>query len=311
MFTFARDVARWLRAERTVPECPPRQRATAKKYLDAARMRLAPARDVWSAPRPVVAAALLRDAAILLRLAVAAARGEAPPATTGASMPASIPAPEGPDGAARWVTAAVSSPDPLYFDALDDADLDASIRALKDEVQRLQTQIDFRSDAYWRGTRIGRQASLVIVALWLGYLAVAGLFAQPDLALGKTVRASSHQVGTPDPSGLVDGKIAETYGFHTSTSARDPWAIIDLGRDMDLRRVVVYNRSDTNLNDGLPFAVDVSNDGSTFREVAHRDAPFGDGSFLAPPWTASIRDHARYVRIRATHYMALNEVEVF
>jgi hypothetical protein len=311
MFTFAREASRWLRAERTAPECPAEQRALAKKYLDAARMRLAPARDVASAPRPVVAAALLRDAVILLRLAVATARDEAPPTDGGKAAAGSIAAPQGSDETARLVEPAMASRDPLYFDALDDPDLRASVRALRGEARRLEAQIDLRSDAYWQGIRFGRRAALVIVVAWLGYRAFAGLFAQPDLALGKPVRASSHQSGTPDPSGLVDGKIADTYGFHTSTSAKDPWAMIDLGRATDVRRVVVYNRSDINLNDGLPFAVDVSDDGSTFREVAHRDTPFGDGSFLAPPWTATIHEQTRYVRIRGTHYMALNEVEVF
>jgi len=65
------------------------------------------------------------------------------------------------------------------------------------------------------------------------------------------------------------------------------------------------------LNDGLPYFIDLSSDGEAWREVAKRDAPFGDGGLMSEPWSASVRDHARYVRIRATWYLALSEVEVF
>jgi hypothetical protein len=125
------------------------------------------------------------------------------------------------------------------------------------------------------------------------------------------VRASSHQPGTPDPSGLVDGKMAPNVGFHTDISQKDAWGIIDLEHATAIRQIVVYNRSDQNLDDGLPVALDVSTDGVTFHEVARRTDHFGDGSFLAPPWSVRVRDYGRYVRVRSKRYLALNEVEVF
>jgi hypothetical protein len=319
MFTFAHDAVgslrEWLRAERDVPECPAPRRAAAARYVEAARLRLRPARDVWSSPRPVVAATLLRDAVALLALAATAARGvdanDAPPSELLAPLRASAGEMRD-EGDAIRVDAALQTHDPLFFDALDDDALRETLGALKREAAWLERRVDLRSPTYMEGTRIGRQVGLALLVLWLGYRALAPLLGARDLALDRPVRASSHQVGTPDPSGLVDGKIGDTYGFHTQVSAPDPsWAIIDLGAETPIRKIVVYNRSDVNLDDGLPFSLDVSSDGASFREVARREAHFGDGTFLSPPWTAKMHERARYVRIRSPHYMALNEVEVF
>ena len=110
---------------------------------------------------------------------------------------------------------------------------------------------------------------------------------------------------------MVDGKTGGTYGACTQVAQRPGWAIIDLEREAKLSKIVVYNRGDSNFNDGLPFGIDVSTNGTDFHEVAHRDTPFGDGSFLSKPWSAAVHDRGRFVRIRASWYLALSEVEVF
>ncbi|MGH7270758.1 MAG: discoidin domain-containing protein [Polyangiaceae bacterium] len=318
--TFALGALRWLRADRTAPACVPSQRALAARYVAAAEERLRCARDVSLAD--VVPAVLLRDAIILLTYAAMAARGErAPdvdPVAALAALHAAPGCPPSGDHAAsdgddvRRVADAIGSRDPLYFDRMDEEALPLVHATLEREARWLRTQIDLRSPANVKGTRYGRQAGVAIVALWLAHAAFAAVFGPRDLALGKPVRASSHQPGTPDPSGLVDGKIADTYGFHTLVSSHEPsWAIIDLQQIADIHEIVVYNRSDVNFDDGLPFALDLSTDGVTYHEVAHRDKSFGDGGFMSPPWRVKVRDHARYVRVRAKRYMALNEVEVF
>jgi hypothetical protein len=314
MFTFGTEARAWLLAERNVPQCPAHQARAVAELLSAARIRLQPARDVWSAPRPVLAAALLREGVAILAFAAAAARDqpvdERTVATTLTALRAARPPGVGDDDVRR-VDAAVATDDPLYFDSLDDAELRATIRALQSEVSWLESRVDLRSDAYVMGTRVGRIAAVLVVVALLLEWSFAKAFTPRNLALGKHVTASSHQGGTPDPSGLTDGLIADSYGFHTDVSRSDAWGIVDLGAEHHVRKVVVFNRSDRNLDDGLPLSLDTSLDGKDFHEVAQRTTSFGDGTFLAPPWTAKIQARARYVRVRSPHYLALNELQVF
>ena len=78
-----------------------------------------------------------------------------------------------------------------------------------------------------------------------------------------------------------------------------------------IRRVVVYNRGDVNLDQCLPFSVSVSDDGRIYKELARRDTHFGSGDFLSSPWTIKCDVHARFVRVEAKDYVALSELEVF
>jgi hypothetical protein len=194
---------------------------------------------------------------------------------------------------------------------MDPEELTASQEALEREALWLGTLVDLRTPTYRAGARVGRIGGLAIAGVWLLYALFHAIFPPKNLALNRPVRQSSHQVGTPDPAGLVDGKIASNYGFHTDVTQRDAWGIIDLEKAGPIRKIVVYNRSDTNPDDGLPLMIDVSTDGVTFHEVARRTDRFGDGAFLSPPWTFSTRDYGRYVRVRSKRYIALNEIEVF
>jgi hypothetical protein len=206
---------------------------------------------------------------------------------------------------------ALEASHPLYFDSMDPEEVTASQEALEREALWLRTLIDLRTPTYRAGARVGRIGGLAILGVWLLYALFHVIFPSKDLALHRPVRQSSHQVGTPDPSGLVDGKIASNYGFHTDVTQKDAWGIIDLEKAAPIRTIVVYNRSDTNPDDCLPLAIDISTDGVTFHEVAHRAERFGDGSLFSAPWRVTLHEYGRYVRLRAKHYIALNEVEVF
>jgi hypothetical protein len=308
---FLRDVIRWVRAERTLPEYTPSQRDAVARCAAAADQRLRCARD--SALYPVVAAGLLRDAlGFLTRAAAIGREGHAsvdPVAALAALREASGRAP--PDDDVRRIADALEASDLLYFDAMDATELAATLEALDQEAWWLRSLIDLRTPTYRAGTRVGRLAGLGICAAWLLVLLVRVVFPPKDLALGKPVRASSHQPGTPDPSGLVDGKIIPTFGFHTDVNQKDAWAIIDLERPTRIAKIVVFNRSDHDSDDTLPYWLDISTDGVTFHEVASRPDHFGDGAVLSPAWTVSLHEYGRYVRIRSRRYLALNEIEVF
>ena len=259
------DALRWLRAETTAPECVPERRDATERYIAAAAARVRVARDL--AQTPAIAAGVMRDAVVLFARAALAARGGD---ADDDALPDALAQLEGAAGRAasddaRHVSAAIRSRDLLYFDSLSPADLAAAQEALYREAQWLQGQVDLRSPAYRAGLRIGRHAALAILVLWLGYAIVGKAFAPRNLAIGRPVRASTHEPGTPEPSAVVDGKIASTYGVHTQVSSKEPaWVVIDLGVPSDIRKIVVYNRSDRNFDDGLPYALDISTDGTTF-----------------------------------------------
>jgi hypothetical protein len=296
---FVHDALRWVRAERALPEYTPNQRDVI-------------VRD--SALYPAVAAGLLRDAVGFLTRAASVGREDHGPSVDTVAALAQLRAASGraPDPEdVRRIADALEASHPLYFDSMDLEELTASQEALEREALWLRTLIDLRTPTYRAGARVGRIGGLAILGAWLLYALFHAIFPPKNLALHRPVRQSSHQPGTPDPSELVDGKIAPTFGFHTDAGQKDGWGIIELERPTAIRRIVVYNRSDNSFDDGLPMALDVSTDGVTFHEVARRTDHFGDGSFLSPPWSVNLREYGRYVRIRSKRHVALNEIEVF
>jgi hypothetical protein len=317
MSTFFDEVRSFVYSERKAPEYTQHQHGVVARYAAGATSRLNVAREL-STPL-VVPALLLRDAIQLLVRAVTAGRerdatceslAQRNPIEMVQALRAAAARPT--DDDSRRVDEALATTEPLYFDSLEEAELGRVQEALTREADWLRHQIDLRSAAHVKATKIGRQAAFVLLIAYLGYALIAKALAPKNLAFGRPVRASSHQAGTPDPAGLVDGrKKTDKYGLCTDISLHDPWAIVDLGRDLDIHEIVVYNRGDSNLDDGLPYALDLSVDGHDYHEVAQRDAHFGDGGFLSPPWTAKVRGRARYVRVRARGYIALDELEVF
>lgn len=181
-------------------------------------------------------------------------------------------------------------------------------KALHASYRALRRTIDTRSTIYLQGVGYGRVLALGILAAFLLFRLGSVVLASPNLARGKPVTASSSIMG---PQGLVDGKRDGIVGAHTATSDRASFLQIDLGGTHDLRKVVVFNRGDRNLDDGLPIWIELSDDGANFHEVGRRSKRFGDDSLGAPPWTLRLHERARYVRIRSNSYLALSEVEVY
>lgn len=201
--------------------------------------------------------------------------------------------------------------DPLYFDALPASELATTLVSLRGQAHALRAVLAgpaLLSNVRARWTLAAVVAALVMTAgaaLWRP-------FAARDIALGKRVTASTVFPGY-DLGALVDG-VRGTYdgvGAHTRPGASDPWMMVDLGQMQSIHRIVVDNRGDRNMDDGLPFVIELSDDGDAFREVARRTTHFGDGSFGSPAWVLKLDARARYVRIRAHDYIALSELEVY
>ncbi|HET6147275.1 MAG TPA: discoidin domain-containing protein [Polyangia bacterium] len=289
-------------------------------FIDRAEARARLAGDDDSAEGASISVGLLRDAAASVLKASDLARRESADATTPTDpvkafeqlgLAETMPARE-----AELVGSALREPDPLAFDRWPTEDLALVRPALQDLIRRLRSRIDLRSDAHLRGLgilRVGVVALLVIYAL---FSAGRRLFSLENVALGRPVQASSRHPGTPEPSGLTDGIKSGKYGVHTQVGhPGTPWVVVDLGQLRDVRRIVVYNRGDTNLDDGLPLVVSLSTDGKSYTTIATRENHFGSGDLLSPPWTIDCakdgKKYARYVKIEAHHYLVLRELEVF
>jgi hypothetical protein len=316
MPVFVRETARLLFAVLTAPESTETQRRTVARYAAAAKARLDAERDASAAP--IARAILLREAVALLVRAVTAGsvQGDTDDILTGGDTVTMLEALRSAAGRAhedgeRRVDGALASRDPLYLDSLEESERQLLVDALEREAAWLRGQIDLRSAVNVRATRLGRQAALVLLLVYGAYALVSHIFAPKNLALHKPVQVSSQQRGTPDPSGLVDGHKGDTYDLATDTSAQEGWATVDLQADVPIHKVVVYNRGDMNMDDCLPYVVELSVDGRQFHDVARRETHFGDGGFLSPPWVAPVGGHARYVRLRAKGYVAVSELEVY
>ena len=121
-----------------------------------------------------------------------------------------------------------------------------------------------------------------------------------------------------DASGGCDGIKNGRWGFHTASGETDPWWQVDLGRDVRLDRIVVFNRVDRGcaartknlVVSGAPSAV------GKFTEIyRHRGEPFF-GASGGDPLVIDLRGKsvsARIVRlaIPGKCSFALDEVEVY
>ena len=120
---------------------------------------------------------------------------------------------------------------------------------------------------------------------------------------------SSKHPASPDEVGLVDGVIDEPFGAHTM-AGNPAWVMVDLGRPQWVGRVKVYNRGDGWFDEGLPFALEFSDDGVTFTEVDTRSTSFSQ----AEPWVYLGRPRqTRFLRVsgKMGGYVALSELEAY
>ena len=133
---------------------------------------------------------------------------------------------------------------------------------------------------------------------------------QARLRYGKLAGAQVTPV--EDAAGACDGVINGQWGFHTEMED-DPWWQVDLGHDVALGQLRIYNRCDGFEGRASQIQVLLSSDGQTFRLTYGHDGSlfrgFPDKAPLVVPMGGQV---ARFVRLHLPGkvYFHLDEVEV-
>jgi hypothetical protein len=315
-------VGRWIRdwfllegPERQIRSLSPERQSLVRRYHQAGTRRVIIADEMIDDTGLVPALVLYRDAAGLLAAAVITAAD--PSATPDTSLDGSwralaalagsgrIPAPPAALAEARAI---LSASDPTTFDDATPETLRTWHTTVKDGLRWLRDLVEPRTlqeIRVNRGLRLAICAGVVLFVLWRS---VATLFAPTNIALHKKVTISARfplSVAPIDNSGLVNGELEPDYGIHTAVGAA--WVMIDLGAVHPIREIVVHNRQDGAYDEGMPFFLELSVDGTHFTELARRTEHFS----ASDPWIAPGQGRpARYLRIRSDHYVTLTEVEV-
>lgn len=154
----------------------------------------------------------------------------------------------------------------------------------------------------------GRLVRIGLLVMMLGAVVLvilrAGEFVERrrDLAQGKSWRASSSMsVGCQSPAQVCSESL--NFFFHT-TDEDKPWVQIDLGRPERFSRVRVVNRKDCCADRAVPLLLEVSKNGSDWKEVARQPATFTN-------WLATFAPvDARWVRLRADRRTMLHLAQV-
>ncbi len=281
----------------------------------AADVRVAAAIEL-GADHDVPALALLRDA-LVLRVAAALAATDAtadvhdltPESAWDALDALGADATGAPMPPATRARAALSSSSLVSLDDLAEADRRVT-RAQAEAIDLwLRGFVEPRAPAVIRADRASRVAVLVVVVAAVALLIVRSLSTEANVALGRSVEASSRYPGTSEPSGLTDGVRTGAHGAHTNRE-RSAWLAIDLGTTRRVRRVAIYNRGDGYESEVVPLVLEVSVDGSRYHRLGERKEPFTQ----AEPWVVEVTaTEARWVRVRRPKagYIALSEIEVF
>ncbi|HEV3189013.1 MAG TPA: discoidin domain-containing protein [Polyangiaceae bacterium] len=305
------------RAERRSSAFSTSQRETIRALVDAANRRLPIARDLRGPSGAPVALTLYRQAGLFLALALLVSKdaqvdpGAVPHAAVVEKLDAVLAA-EGlavPPELAR-VKAVLSSSDLLELDRLSIDEADQAAEELESATRWLARLVDPRSPREFRSVRAFRVAVGAICVL--GLLAFLGnrAFAPKNLAKGKPATSSDGTMFSTAPAGAVDGEKNGTYGFHSAIED-SPWLSIDLGKNYEIRRIKVFGRGDGYNDQSIPLALEASDDGSSYRQVAVRNDPFSE----ADPWEIEPPPPfaARFVRLRTLRrsYLVLGEVEVY
>jgi hypothetical protein len=299
-------------AERRATSATPEHRARIRFLLRSARARQRAAAGLRSPEEAAPAFRLLLEAFKILATAHAVARGEHDSDETLDERAAlGVLAP--PDGAPEHgaTEALLADPDPLAADRLTTAE---ALR-MRPELERLLGWLERGLEVRTvRRIRVARWLRLGLAALALASLSIAAVawaLAPTNLARGKPVSASSRFPRTPDPSGATDGVRGRGFGVHTVFEPR-PWVAIDLGQVHALKEVVVFHRSDNHQLESLPLTLELSEDGSSYSEVATRSTLFT----AEDPWRQRLDGkRARWVRLivnkKPKGYIALSEIEVY
>jgi hypothetical protein len=289
------------------------QRRSIQRCHEAAMQRLSVA-DELRRSEPAVALSLYRDAAWLLAAAFLASRdasldvGSLDRAAAFDRMDTALAA-ESPETSAGYRAArpAFTVSDLLAADGQADA-RDPSMEAVAAAARWMSRLVDPRSPVTLKRARFVRIAAMCALGVGVVAGSVRWGMSPKNLSRDKPARASSVAYST-HPMGAVDGRKNGRFGFHTAEED-SPWLVIDLRQPSTIHRVEVFGRDDCCFDQSIPLALEVSDDGNSFRGIAERITPFSESD----PWVVDLSPKvARFVRLRREQrgILALSEVEVY
>jgi len=297
------------RAEQTARAYAPAQAERVASLVRAARRRRAGTAAGWSGFSQPAAASLARESLALFVLAAEIARdADADLAAVDVAAALAGMSDGAPDG---WERArdALASKDPLFFDSLEPRAFAETLAAIRATARFVESRVEARSVTAVRATRWARFAAIAVLVLYAAVAAYRATRPIQNVARGKKVTISSQHPHTKgDPGVLTDGNGARGFAFHTRDD-ESPWVTIDLDGFYTIQRVVVHTRGDGFHETIVPLALEFSDDGARFREVARKSETFEPGH----PWIVDLSgERTRFVRLRVTHRgsLALAAVEV-
>jgi hypothetical protein len=155
---------------------------------------------------------------------------------------------------------------------------------------------------FGRLVRVGLLLALIGATLLVALRAGEFMERRQDLAVGKSWRASSSlAAGCQSPAQTCPENL--NFFFHTVDEER-PWVQIDLGRPERFSRARVINRKDCCADRAVPLVIEVSKDGSAWKEVSRNPTTFTN-------WLAKFAPvDARFVRLRSDRKTMLHLAQV-
>lgn len=292
------------------------QLSAMRSYCDGAVARLAVARDIRGTAQAPVALELYRQGTLLYAFAYLASKegsidlaGLSPDATL-RKLEETLDA-EGvrPPAEFGQVKPLLLSSDPLAFDRLSADQSEQGTQAFEVVTKWLSHRFDIRTPRELKLARVLRVGVAGIAAISLLVLLVVWIFSPKDLAKDRPATSNASTMWGSTIAAAVDGSTSGAYGFH-STLEDSPWLAVDLGRRFAINKVRVVGRSDGVYDQSVPLALEVSDDGTNYREVAERVEPFS----AFDPWVVKPAGvSAQFVRIRTMRrsYLVVGELEVY
>ena len=314
------------KAQRAVSSRSADQETRIRDYVTAADARLAAAESLTGGDQVPAALILYRDGIVFTIRALLESRGKdsAVPTTDGAfgalgSLIEAGDVPAAPDGfeAARTLLA---DPRPLAFDELPAGEALGKRAHVETTALWLRGLVDARSVRQVKWTRALRIGTFAIATIGIVAFGVTKIAGPKNIALGKPVQISSRRPQCPPgsgeagqpPSGLVDGTVSSAYDICTNFEVR-PWVTVDLQETRKISKIVAYYRGDCcwGLYD-LPAVVELSEDGTNYREVGRRTTAYS----ATDPWVIKLdRQPATFVRVRVdsneSRELVMTELEIF
>ncbi|MHC4368024.1 MAG: HzsA-related protein [Planctomycetota bacterium] len=135
---------------------------------------------------------------------------------------------------------------------------------------------------------------------------------QEQVRVAQAIPVKGKVAPEQDAIGATDGVKDGAYGFHTENEL-NPWWQIDLGQDVRLDRLIIYNRCDI-AERASRLMVLISDDGKSFKEFYRHDGTVFFGRTDDKPLVVKLDGvNARFVRLRLPHksYFHLDEVELY